>query len=92
LAAILRQHRLVDHDRRNRQAASRDLRVPEGGIVSFRCVRASALGFDVRTEIDPNFPKNAAHAHVYYDGSNSSRKKNARRLAQECRVVVAPSF
>lgn len=69
-----------------------DLAKPDGGIVSFRCGRARELGFDARLERDEAYPDNEAHAHVYYDGSKSSRKKNARRLAQECQCVLEPSF
>jgi hypothetical protein len=65
---------------------------PDAGIVSFQCGRARELGFDARHEIDDRFPDNKAHAHVYYDGGRSSRKKKARRLAEECVTVLAPSF
>jgi hypothetical protein len=69
-----------------------DLNKPDGGIICFGCGRARDLGFDARLERDEQFPDNAAHAHVYCDGSKSSRKKNARRLAQECRLVLEPTF
>lgn len=69
-----------------------DLKKPDGGIVSFACGRARQLGFDARHERDEGFPDNEAHAHVYYDDSKASRKKNARRLAGECLIVLAPSF
>ena len=65
---------------------------PDGGIVSFHCGRARELGFDARKEIDEQFPDNKAHAHVYYDGGRSSRKKSARRLAEECVTILTPSF
>ena len=64
----------------------------DGGIVSFNCGQAREHGFDARQEPDENYPDNAAHAHVYYDGSKSSRKKNARRLVQLCRIVLEPAF
>jgi hypothetical protein len=67
-----------------------DLARAKGGVVAFNCGRARQLGFDARHELDENFPQNVAHAHVYFAGSGSSRKKHARRLAQECRVVHPP--
>ena len=69
-----------------------DLNRPNGGIVPFNCGYARSLGFDARQELDELFPGNKAHAHVYYDGGKSSRKKNARRLASQCRVIVQPDF
>ena len=54
-----------------------DLGKPDGGIVSFSSGRARELGFDAKLEQDEIFHNNKAHAHVYYDGSRSSRKKNA---------------
>ena len=69
-----------------------DLRKPDGGIVSFNCGRARELGFDAKLERDKTFPDNAAHAHVYYGGSRNSRKKNAKKLARQCQVVVEPGF
>jgi hypothetical protein len=69
-----------------------ELKKPAGGIVSFNCGRARSLGFDAREEIDEAFPGNLAHAHVYYEGGRSRRKKNARRLAQERVTVLVPSF
>jgi len=69
-----------------------DLNKPDGGIIAFNCQRARERGFDARKEPDERFPKNVAHAHVYYDGSKSSRKKNARRLAQQCRLILEPTF
>ena len=75
-----------------KQQLIEQLHKPNGGIVSFGCGRARELGFDAHREIDEQFPDNAAHAHVYYDGNGSSRKKNARRLAKECVVCLVPSF
>lgn len=75
-----------------RQQLHDNLKRPEGGIVSFQCGRARELGFDARLERDEAFPNNKAHAHVYYDGTRNSRKKNARRLAQECQLILEPSF
>jgi hypothetical protein len=69
-----------------------DLKRPEGGIVAFNCGQARGYGFDARKELDEQFPDNDAHAHVYYDGGRSSRKKNARRLAQQCRLIREPTF
>jgi len=70
------------------------LHCPRGGIVSFNSGAARSLGFDARQEPDPEYPDNKAHANVYYDGSDSSRKKRAKRLAQLClgRTVHPPSF
>lgn len=68
------------------------LHAPQGAIVLFNCGQAQQLEFDPRKEPDPNYPDNTAHANVYYDGSNSSRKKRARKLAGACRVVREPSF
>lgn len=65
---------------------------PNGGLVVFNCGEARELGFDARLELDEQYPKNTAHAHVYYEGSGNSRKKNARQLAKQCRVAVAPTF
>ena len=69
-----------------------DLQRLDGGIVGFNCGQAREHGFDARLERDDHFPDNASHAHVYYDGGGSSRKKNARRLAQQCRTVLEPNF
>lgn len=65
---------------------------PAGGVVAFNCGRARQLGFDARHEADEQFPQNAAHAHVYYSGNSTRRKKDARRLAEECRTVHLPTF
>jgi hypothetical protein len=65
---------------------------PEGGIVSFNCGVARAIGFDARQEIDQNYPENKAHANVYYEGMNQNRKKSAQRLASQCRIVRKPRF
>ncbi len=65
---------------------------PEGAIVSFDCGDARALEFDARQEIDPGDPDNEAHANVYYNGSNASRKKKAKQLAERCVVEHMPSF
>jgi hypothetical protein len=65
---------------------------PQAGIVAFNCGEAKSLGFSTHLELDQRFPENTAHAHVYYDGSGSSRKKNARKLAGKCRTVLVPSF
>ncbi len=67
-----------------------DLNRPKGGIVAFNCGQAREHGFDPRQELDDRFPEN--HAHVYYEGSKSSRKKNARHLVQLCRLILEPTF
>jgi len=68
------------------------LHCPEGGIVSFNCGKARAIGFDTLQEPDPAWPDNTAHANVYFDGPGSSRKRAARRLAEQCQTVHRPSF
>lgn len=68
------------------------LKRPQGGIISFQCDKARSLGFDARQESDPNHPDNTAHANVYYDGSNNSRKRAAKRLAEQCQTVHEPNF
>ena len=65
---------------------------PQGGIVSFNCGKARFLGFDAHQERDLNNPDNTAHANVYYDGSKSSRKRAAKRLAEQCQIVHEPRF
>ena len=65
---------------------------PQGGIVSFQCGNARSLGFDARQEPDPKYPENTAHANVYYNGSNNGRKKAAKRLAAQCKIVHEPRF
>ena len=66
---------------------------PAGAIVAFNCGRARELGFDARRELDEKHRENKAHAHFYYDGSNSSRKTRAKKLAKyHCRTVRQPSF
>ena len=69
-----------------------DLNCPRGGVVSFNCGVSRGLGFDSRQERDEKAPNNLAHAHVYYDGTSSSRKKNARKLAALCETVSHPNF
>lgn len=70
------------------------LKCPNGGIVTFNCGDAKALGFDPRREIDPQYPKNLAHANVYSDGSRSKRKTRAKQLAVRCchQILLEPSF
>jgi hypothetical protein len=65
---------------------------PAGGIVSFNCGEARSHLFDARDEPDPDHPENTAHANVYYDGSNSQRKLDAKKLAEACTIVHNPSF
>ena len=64
----------------------------QGGIVSFNCGKVRSLGFDARHEPDPDFPDNEAHANVYYHGSDSSRKRAAKKLAEQCETKHRPSF
>lgn len=68
------------------------LKNPSGAIVLFNCGFARGLGFDARREVDPDYPENAAHANVYYDGRTGDLKRSAKRLAHECRTVRRPSF
>jgi hypothetical protein len=82
---------LINFEESTRQLHE-DLHCPHGGIVAFNCGIARGLGFDSRQELDENAPNNLAHAHVYYDGTSSSRKKNARKLAAICGTVLAPTF
>lgn len=63
-----------------------------GGVVRFSCSAARALSFQVHAEIDDEYPDNVAHAHVYDDGEDPTRKKRARSLATQCHVVVEPRF
>ena len=66
---------------------------PKGAIVAFNCGQARDLEFDARREPDVKFPENKAHANVYDDGTKSSRKRRAKRLAAYlCRTVQHPSF
>jgi hypothetical protein len=68
------------------------LKSQAGGIVSFNCGEARSHRFDARDEPDPDHPENTAHANVYYDGSNSQRKRDAKRLAEDCTTVHKPNF
>ena len=64
-------------------------RWPAGsGIAGFSCSAARGLGFDPRHEPEHG---NAAHANVYSSHSNSERKRQARRLASVCTLVVQPT-
>lgn len=62
------------------------------GLVQFNCGEARKLGFDTRDEPDPQYPQNVAHAHVYFDGTRSQRKKRARQLADACEILEEPDF
>ena len=66
-----------------------DLNQPLGGIVAVGCGRARGFGFDARREPEND---NLAHAHLYYDGSPKSRKKNARKLVEQFEIVLLPQF
>ena len=69
------------------------LRCPQGAVVGFNCGAARELAFHARKEPDPSFPENDAHANVYFDGTNSARKKAAKKLARDhCRTVHQPQF
>ncbi len=68
------------------------LHCPDGGIVSFNCGDARSIRFDARQELDPQYPDNKAHAHVYYDGTNSRRKRDAKAMAEMCVTVHRPRF
>lgn len=65
---------------------------PTGGIVRFSCGAARVLSFQAHAEIDVEYPDNAAHAHVYDDGDNRTRKRRARSLAMQCSLVMTPQF
>ena len=82
IASILGEKGAMDH-------LAHVLKCPNGAIVAFRCGCARELGFDPRREPEND---NAAHAHVYYDGSNSSRKTRAKKLANHCRTIRPPTF
>lgn len=68
------------------------LQRPNGGIIRFTCRTARDLSFQAHAEIDAQYPDNAAHAHVYDDGDNQTRKRRARSLAMQCSLVVTPQF
>jgi hypothetical protein len=52
----------------------------ESGLVSFNCGEATEIGFRALHEVDPDYPNNDAHAHVYSDGRRSERKRRSQRL------------
>lgn len=56
-------------------------------IAEFNCGDARSLEFDAREEIDENYPENQAHAHVYFPGGSSKRKRHARALVEKCEIV-----
>ena len=60
-------------------------------LVQFNCGLARSIGFDTRDELDPNFPENTAHAHVYFLGyhelSGKRRKAKARKLVDLCTIA-----
>jgi hypothetical protein len=62
------------------------------GLVVFSCRDVRLLGCDVRRELDPADPANHAHAHVHMPQSGSRRKAAARKLVEQCRVLVKPSI
>ncbi|MGO9108002.1 MAG: hypothetical protein ACLP9L_02105 [Thermoguttaceae bacterium] len=64
----------------------------DGGVVSFNCGQARTVGFEARHELDPQHPENKAHANVYYCGSSSRRKRDAKALADMCVTVHKPRF
>ena len=67
--------------------------VPEArGLVQFNVGQARAIGCPTHDEMDPDFPDNVAHAHVYVDEVNSQRKKKAQKLRRLATVVVSPLY
>lgn len=66
------------------------LNCPDGGIARFNCGEARKASFDAREEPDPAYPQNTAHANVYYVGT--CRKRDARRLAEQCVIEHEPRF
>jgi hypothetical protein len=50
------------------------------GLVSFNCGEATEIGFRALHEVDPDYPNNDAHAHVYSDAGRSERKRRSQRL------------
>ena len=79
-------------DAEHRRQLTDTLQRPNGGIVRFSCRTARDLSFHADAEIDAQYPDNLAHAHVYDDGDNRSRKRRARSLAMQCSVVILPQF
>src|SRR4051794_27428627 len=57
-------------------------------LAEFNCGEGRAIGFESRDELDPIQPDNLAHAHVYFLGSPTQRKKKARKLAEKCKPVL----
>jgi hypothetical protein len=65
---------------------------PGSGLVQFNSGNARLVGFDARQELDPDYPENLAHAHVYTALTGNGRKKAAQKLVGLCTVVREPTF
>ncbi|MBX9656384.1 hypothetical protein K2Y11_22440 [bacterium] len=61
---------------------------PGTGAVSLECIVVRSNNADAILETDENDPSNAAHAHVYYQCGASARKRAAKRIAEDPRIVV----
>jgi hypothetical protein len=70
------------------EAASRFRNVTH--VAEFNVATAEALGFSTHEELDPDFPDNQAHAHVYFSmmEGGMGRKRAAKRLAVACTLVA----
>jgi hypothetical protein len=60
----------------------------DSGLVSFNCGEATEIGFRAFHEIDPEYPHNDAHAHVYSDGRSNERKRRSRRLLESIGLKI----
>ncbi len=65
---------------------------PGTGLASFPCREARRLGCVVRKEPDPNYPDNAAHAHVYMPSYEKDRIRAAKKLALACKTIRIPDL
>jgi len=65
----------------------------DSGLVSFNCGEATAIGFRALHEVDPDYPDNDAHAHVYPDAKNKELKRRTQRLlaSASLKVIREPS-
>jgi len=61
-------------------------------LMAFNCGKARGHGFDTRDEPDVNYPRNRAHAHVYFDEyhglAKKTRKKRIRHFIEGACWVV----
>lgn len=66
----------------------------ESGLVSINCGEAMEIGFRTLHEVDPDYPENDAHAHVYSDGKRTDRKRRSRRLLASIslRIIREPTI